>query len=168
MAEPGKFRRQASGRGMIRVAKQTADILENPSRLKEWDEEELRRGYRKSKKGNFIGRPPHVVPTACHQELTRRLFRQAQQTFNENLPDAVNMLMSIVKSPNTDDHAKLKAISMVLERTMGKTPERVDISMAPEEPAWIKAMRDATVVGTEYDPILEADDVIDVESEEAS
>lgn len=157
-------KRHKSGRALIRVAKSTADILEDPTKLSEWDDEELRRGYRRASDGKFRGRPPRVIPTVCHQELTRRMLKQAQQLFNDNLPAAVEVLMEIIKSKNSDDHAKIKAISMVLDRTMGKTPEKVDVSVQAEEPEWLKVMREATVVGAEYDLPL---DVIDVESQEA-
>lgn len=163
--QPRKMKRQKSGRALIRVSKNVADLLEDPTSLSEWDDEELRRGYRKDRHGRWTGRPPKVVPTACHQELTRRLFKQAQQTFNTNLPKAIEVLMSIINNPNSDDHAKLKAITIVLERTLGKTADKVDISVQPDEPQWMKAMREATVVGTEYDPVL--DDVIEVESQGA-
>lgn len=151
------LRRRKDGSATIKVTGRTADVLDRPDSILEWDEEELRRGYRRDKNGNFTGRPPSIVPAECHQELMRRQLRWAQDELRNNLKAAMEALAGIVKSPNADDHAKMKAISLILDRTLGKVPDRVE--MAVETPPWMEALKDGIIVGEE-------EDFIEAESEE--
>jgi hypothetical protein len=151
-------KRHKSGRGVIRINARTADALDNPDDVKTWDEEELRRGYRRAADGTFKGRPPKVVPMECYHELQRRVLKDAEVLMQTNLQKAVEQLVALVDSPFTDDNARLKAIDMIMNRVMGKAPEKVSVAVSVEEPKWMQAMKEATVVGEHG--------VLDVGSEE--
>jgi hypothetical protein len=153
--------RHRSGQAMVKVSKQTADVLERPSSIKDWDDEELERGQRKDKNGQFRGRPPTIVPTECYNELTRRLFSRAEKLMRDNLLEAIEQLTRIAKSDFADDNAKIKAIDMMMNRVLGKVPDKVNLHASVEEPPWLKALQSATVVGE-----VESGGVIDAESEE--
>jgi hypothetical protein len=154
--------RHRNGQAMIKVGKQTADLIEAPETIHDWDDEELERGQRKAKDGTFRGRPPTIIPTECHNELTRRVFERANRLMRSNLEAAVEQLTRIAQSDFADDNAKLKAIDMMMNRVLGKVPEKVDLKHEVAEPEWLKAMKEATIVGE----VGLGDEVIDVESEE--
>lgn len=140
-----KIRRRKND-AVMRTTHLVADILEDPTQLKDWDEEELRRGYRRNKAGTFSGRPPNVVPTACYQELTKRKIAEAQSLLRDNLVDAVKVLRDIMLSDFADEGARIKAADMFMQRVLGKVPDKVEMGVSLEEPKWLQAMREATVV----------------------
>jgi len=150
--------RGSDGRATVVISKQSAEVISNPDSLADWDDEELERGQRKDKNGQFRGRPPTVVPIELHNELTRRLFQKANMLLRSNLISSCNVLIRIMESDFADDSARLKAVDMLMSRVLGKVPDRVELNTNPEEPEWMKALKDATIVG----------DIIDVPSEEAS
>lgn len=157
-----KRRRGADGRALVRVSKTTADLIEEPATIHDWDDEELERGQRKAKDGSFRGRPPTIIPAECHQELTRRVFERANRLMRNNLEEAIHELTRIATSDFSDDNAKIKAIAMMMDRVLGKVPDKVDLKHEVAEPAWVKAMKAATVVGE----VESGDDIIDAYSEE--
>jgi hypothetical protein len=65
-------KRLKNGRALMTVSRHTADILEGIEDLTAWDNEELLRGQRRDRRGNFTGVPPKVVPQAVHAERVRR------------------------------------------------------------------------------------------------
>lgn len=140
----------------IRINNKTADLIDNPDQVKDWDEEELRRGYRRNKAGKFSGRPPRVVPTVCYQELTKRKIAEAQTLIRDNLVDAVKVLKDIMLSDFADEGARIKAADMFITRVLGKVPDKIDASVTMEEPKWLAAMREATVVEEGEGKVLDA------------
>ncbi len=124
--------------------------------LEEWDDDELIRGQRKNKHGNFSNKPVKYIPTAVHQELVKRQMRLAVHHLNAHLYEAADMLVKIIKSPNTDDSDRMRAIQMLFDRTMGKAPEKVEVS---SDSPWVLALKDMTMVGDRG----QANDIIDIE-----
>lgn len=115
-------------RALVRIGKANTRIITGQEDLSEWDEEELRRGQRRDKNGRFQGQAPKVVPKAIHDELVRRTLNKATELFNENLVTAVECLVDIVKGEDVEDKDRIRAASMILDRVMGKTPDKVELS----------------------------------------
>ena len=128
----GRDRRDKNGRAVVRLGKTNSAILAGDEDLREWDEEELRRGQRKSEGGSFHGTPPKVVPLAVHQELVRRQMTRATELFRDNLYAAVEVLCEIATNPDAPASDRIKASSMIVERVMGKAPERVELAVEQE------------------------------------
>lgn len=124
--------------------------------LDEWDDDELMRGQRKNAKGNFANKPVKYIPTAVHQELVKRQMRLAVHHLNAHLYKAADMLVRIIMSPNTDDGDRMRAIQMLFDRTMGKAPEKVEVT---SDSPWVLALKDMTMVGDRG----QANDIIDIE-----
>jgi len=116
----------------------------------EWDDEELARGQRRNKNGQFRGRPPATIPFEIHKELTRRRFARAHDLLGESLADAAQMLRSIVKDESADVYARLRAADMIFDRILGKPRESVDIGLyagpAAEKP--YQKMLQSAIVST--------------------
>lgn len=159
-------RRGKSDRQRVRVSKSTSKALSSGD-LSDWDDEELARGQKRSKDGSFRGRPPAIVPKVLHDELVRRTLENAQNILVDNIQDACTALTEIVKDPDANDSDRLKAIDMIMNRVMGKAPEKVEITA--EIKPWEQALESGIL--RDVDPDKEVIDVTpedDDDWEEAS
>lgn len=102
-------------------------LLRGQEDLSTWDDEELRRGKKRDKHGAFRGRDPVVVPKALHDELYRRVIRDAEGLLRKSLPEAVANIAKLANDPEVDAGVRLKANTWIAERLLGKTPERVQV-----------------------------------------
>jgi len=127
----------------VYVGKTNQAILAGEADLSIWTEEELMRGQRRDKNGKWGGRPPKVVPTAVHNELVRRRLSKAGQLLNESVVDAVKLLQKVVVDEDANYADRIKAAVIIMERVMGKTPDRVEISA--EVKPWEIALRNGIV-----------------------
>lgn len=128
-----------SERALLRIGPSSTKVLTGADDLSEWDDEELRRGKRRVQQGRFAGRfmgkDPVVVPKALHDELVKRTLAEATKLFYENVVEAVQILVDLIRDEDVEPKDKLRAIAMITDRAMGKAPEKVEISgeMAPWE-----------------------------------
>lgn len=124
----------------VRVGQANAAILAGAEDLSLWTEEELLRGTRKDKNGKWSGRPPKIVPKAVHQELVQRRMLDAHSLLGENLVKAVQVLVDIASDKRADAAVRVKAASLIMDRVLGKVPDKVMLTEDPE-PTWAKAIR---------------------------
>lgn len=147
MTEPGKYRgtkrigkikseRKQTGKKELGVTASvglgvgTTAVLLGDDDPSDWDNEELLHGRRRDRNGHFQGRDPNVIPREVHNELIRRSMRSADKSFRRMQSMALEQLQSIIEGVDVDDKDRLKAIELVLHRTLGKVPEKVDVAMA--------------------------------------
>lgn len=153
-------------RGYIRLGQASTAVLVGADDLSDWDEEELRRGRRRTRNGKqtgFIGPDPVVVPKAIHDELTRRTLKEAQTILRDSLLPGLEYLRGMVDDPEIDASTKLKAVAMIMDRVLGKTPEKVELTA--EVPPWMEALTDGIVSLDDED--LDVIDVEEVEGDDA-
>lgn len=163
LAPPKKpLHRHASGRGIVRVSANAADALDNPESIKEWDDEELRRGRRRDKNGRFTGRDPNMIPTNVLREIVRREIKRAEKTIAENLQKGVEALTAIAISPRAEDRDKLAAIKIMMDRCMGKVPDKIETTGTT--PLFVTILQGGIVPGAALE--VADDNFIDAESEE--
>lgn len=155
--------RQSSGRGIVRVSSPTADVIDDPEAVKDWDDEELRRGRRRDKNGKFTGRDPVVIPTAVYREMVRRATRGAEKRMAESLEAAVDTLVAIATSNSeaTEDKDRIKAAEIILNRVLGREPVKIENSGAP--PLFLGIIQAGLVVGGTPVGSLPNGDIIDAE-----
>lgn len=115
-------------RGLIRLGAANTRILTGMDDLSEWDDEELRMGQRRDKNGRFQSRRPTIVPKALHDEMVRRTLYNANEKMRDSLEDAITELVHIATSEACEAKDRLRAISMILDRVMGKAADKVEIS----------------------------------------
>lgn len=125
---------------IVNVGKTNLAILRGELDLSVWSEEELIRGQRRASNGRFMGRPPKVVPKAIHDELVRRKMSRAFELLQESVVDAALLLRSVVNDPEAAYAERIRAASLILDRVLGKTPERIQLEV---EPPWATALRQA-------------------------
>jgi hypothetical protein len=150
-------------RGYIRVGAATTAVLVGADDLSEWDEEELRRGRRRTPAGRkgagtFIGPDPVVVPKAVHDEMRRRTLREAQSILTDSLLPGLQYLRGMIEDDTIDPAVKLRAVAMIMDRVLGKTPEKVELTA--EVPPWMEALTEGIV---SLDDEAKEGHVIDVE-----
>lgn len=132
----------APERARIYLGKTNTDILVGKNDVSDWTEEELEMGRRQSKSGTWSGRPPVVVPKAVHDELVKRTLNNAQEHMRQNLEGVVEVLVTIASGPGIEPKDRLKAISMIMDRVMGKVPDTINLK--PDAP-WVQAITDGIV-----------------------
>jgi len=113
----------------IRLGQTNSAILAGNVDLTKWSDEELARGQRRDKNGRFQGRPPKVVPMVVYKELARRQTEAVHKHLRDNILEAAHVLTEMIRNPAVDDGTKVKAITMVFDRVLGKAPEKVEIAM---------------------------------------
>ena len=162
-------RGEATGneRALVRIGKSNTRILTGQDDLSDWSDEELRMGQRMNRNGTFVGKQPKVVPKALHDELVRRTLNNANNLMRDNLEEAVRELVGIATSEAVEAKDRLRAISMIMDRVMGKSPEKVEIS---GQSPWLVALQ-AGVVNVNGDGTVEAEaveeDIEDADWEES-
>jgi len=129
-------------RAVVRLGLSTTRVITGQDDLSEWSDEELREGRRRDKHGGWMGVTPKIVPKALHDELIRRTLLQANELMRENLPAAVEMLVALATNEGVEAKDRLRAISMILDRVMGKSPDKVEIS---GQSPWLVALQGGIV-----------------------
>ena len=126
----------------IRVGKSNLALLQGHEDVRDWDEEELRRGRRRDRNGGWAGRPPAVVPKLIYDEITRRKMSKADDLMRDNYYDAVDLLGTVVRDPNADNKDRITAAKIIIERVRGREPLRVDVDVKAK---WEVALEAAIV-----------------------
>ncbi|MGD9998018.1 MAG: hypothetical protein AB7L17_16940 [Ilumatobacteraceae bacterium] len=158
-------KRLANGTALHTLNRTNAAILAGEEDLTSWDDEEIFRGQRKAKNGRFVGRPPVVVPQQVHAERVRRTMSKAHQALRESTYKAVRLLETVVDDTDAPYTDRLRAAQLILERTLPKTNERVDLSLeVGAKPAFLALLEKATlsIVPGELDTDDE-DDILDAD-----
>lgn len=119
------------------------DIIENPDLIQELSLEELLQGRLRDKNGSFRGRPTALVPrefyVAAARELRRRmedglmaLGMQAIETIEEIMAEGEGASETIQEGGTTTTikggTQRLKAATYIVDRLLGKTPDRIELS----------------------------------------
>lgn len=126
----------------IPVGKTNLAILRGELDVSTWSDEELRRGQRRDRNGNWGGRPPKIVPKAIHDELAKRTYDEASRIMKDNLVDAVTLFGDIVRNENVDMGVRLKAATVIVDRVLGRAPLTVQVDLQPK---WQAAIAHAVV-----------------------
>ncbi len=116
--------------------KAVSAVLAGEDDLSGWSEEELIRGQRRSKHGQWHGTPPKIVPKILHDELVKRKLTKAYDLMNESIYDAVAILIELAKDTRVESSVRLKAVTEILDRTIGKKPIEVKLEVTKLERAF--------------------------------
>ena len=108
-------------------------LLQGAIKIEDLDDEELAQGRLKDKNGKFSGRPPMLIPSELVQAMRREWLSRAESKLREALMDkGIGVLTDLASNELVDPAVRLKAANTIIERTMGKVPERV--TFAAEDP----------------------------------
>lgn len=116
----------------IRVTGRYALFLSGKITVEDLDDDELAQGRLKASDGTFRGRPPTVIPAEMVQAMRREWLSRAQARLAEALMEkGIGTLVQLAES-SLDDAVRLRAATAIIERTMGKVPDKIEI--AAEDP----------------------------------
>lgn len=116
----------------IRLRGRYAQFLSGEITVEDLDDDELAQGRLKSVDGTFRGRPPAVVPGEMVQAMRREWLKRAQNTLAEALMQKGIGTLVELAADSPDDGVRLRAAQAIIERTMGKVPDKIEV--AAEDP----------------------------------
>jgi hypothetical protein len=147
------------GSGTIRTSRTVMDVFDPEFDLEELDDEELLRGRKRDVEGGWRGSNPRAIPADYHRRAMKELFRRAELQLQVHLPAATKALTNIATGDDVDTAQQRMAAQWVIERVMGKTPDKVEITKADP---WADAI-EGVAVDAEEEAIARARGVLDHE-----
>jgi hypothetical protein len=96
--------------------------------VEDLDDEEVFRGQIRNKNGTFSGTPPKAIPREFHQALVRELVTRMEQRFAQHVDLGYKTLVEIAANPRASADARYKSATYLIERVMGKIPEKQIVS----------------------------------------
>lgn len=117
----------------LRMTGRYALFLNGKITVEDLDDEELAQGRLKASDGTFRGRPPRAIPADMVQAMRREWLSRAEAKLREALMEkGIGTLTDLASDETVDPAVRLRAAEKIIERTMGKVPDRVQI--ASEDP----------------------------------
>lgn len=111
-----------------RVTGRYAMLAQGILKVEDLDDEELARGQLKDKNGVFTGRPPKLLPQELVQAMRREWLGRAESKLRAALMESgIGTLVDLAKNKNIDESVRLRAAQTIIERTMGKVPDKIEI-----------------------------------------
>ena len=115
----------------IRLQGRYAMFLSGALTVDDLDDDELAQGRLKSVDGTFRGRPPRVIPTEMVQAMRREWLSRAEARLREALLEkGIGTLVALAENTLVDDNVRLRAAQTIIERTMGKVPDKIELKSA--------------------------------------
>lgn len=112
---------------MMRISKGSTRVLTGIDDPADWDDEEIERGRRRDINGNWQGRSPEVIPAAVVNERIKRQQSDTHRRLNELLKISVDVLEAVLTGADVDAKERLAAVKMVMDRTLGKEVQKVEV-----------------------------------------
>lgn len=128
-ATTAQVTKRANGDTVVKVGVtgRMAQFLAGEIDVRDLDDEELARGQFRDERGKF-GIPSQLVPREVQQEMIRRLLERGDELWRQGYNMAIRCCLEICSDPNNDPRTRLTAAQYIIERTAGKTPDRVLIT----------------------------------------
>lgn len=113
----------------VRITGRYALLLNGLISVEDLDDDEVARGQLKDKNGQFRGRPPKLIPADLVQAMRREWLGRAEAKLRAALMEvSLDGMIEIAKDKNVDPGVRLRAQLAIQERTMGKVPDKVQLS----------------------------------------
>jgi hypothetical protein len=106
------------------------DLAEGRLKVEDLDWEELIQGRLKDSTGKFNGAPPAILPREFHERIAQEIIVRAESQFRQNFDGAMQALVGIMNNPKAPARERLAAAQYVIERTIGKIPEKQEIKQS--------------------------------------
>ena len=112
----------------VRVTGRYAMLAQGLISVEDLDDDELSRGQLKDKNGQFRGRPPKMMPIELVQAMRREWLSRAEAKLRDALYDGgLATYVELSQNKTIDPGVRLRAADRIVERTMGKVPDKVEI-----------------------------------------
>lgn len=103
------------------------DLAEGRLKVEDLDWEELVQGRLKDSTGKFSGAAPAILPREFHERISQEIIVRADSQFRQNFDGAMQALIGLVTNERTPARERLAAAQYVIERTIGKVPDKTEI-----------------------------------------
>jgi len=123
---PKKVHLSKEERELRALTPRMRDLAEGRLSVEDLDFEELQRGQLRDKNGNFTGRKPAILPRAWHERVAQELIRRGESEFRKNFNGALQAMVTLATNEKTPARERLAASQYVIERIMGKIPDKVE------------------------------------------
>lgn len=114
-----------------KASERWAKLLDGTLSVRDLDEDEIEKMRVRGKGGEFSGRAP-AIPSHLAREFRNEGIRRATEMFHTAAPKAVKRLLDIADDPDTKDADAIRALDIVLNRGLGKTPEVIRVEASNE------------------------------------
>lgn len=116
-----------------RITGRYALLMNGIISVEDLDDEEVARGQLKASDGTFRGRPPKTVPMELVQAMRREWLSRAEAKLRDALMEkGLGTLTELAGDKTVDAGVRLRAAQTIIDRTMGKVPDKVVV--AAEDP----------------------------------
>jgi hypothetical protein len=126
-------RAMGDNRKRVDLVGKMAQLANGVLSVTDMDNEELARMQFRDKNGGFTGRPPANLPRVLVEQIKRELISRAMTELQGGLLPSLKALQTIVDSKDAKDSDKIKAASIYLDRMLGKTPDKLEVSAEPTQ-----------------------------------
>lgn len=117
----------------IRLRGRYAEFLSGKITVEDLDDDELAQGRLKASDGTWRGRPPAVIPADMVVAMRREWVTRAHAKLNAALMErGIGTMVDLAGNPEIDPAVRLRAAQAIIERTLGKVPDKIEI--AAEDP----------------------------------
>lgn len=111
----------------IRVTGRYALFLSGKITVEDLDDDELAQGRLKAVDGTFRGRPPKTIPADMVAAMRREWISRAEARLREALMEKGIGTLVDLASNAVDESVRLRAAQGIIERTMGKVPDKIHV-----------------------------------------
>ncbi len=101
-------------------------LIDGDLSVEDLTDDEIMNGRCLNRDGNFKGRPPATFPRALHDAMRKEFQKRIQEKLNNTADVAVQTLLDIAMNHRASADARVKASVVLLERTMGKVPDKIE------------------------------------------
>lgn len=145
-------RREAEAEGRDTGTVRWQKLLDGQLTVADLDDEEITRMRVKAKDGSFAGTPRRSMPSHLAQGFHREAIKRANDKIRTAAPEAVQALLDIGRDPDVKESDRVRALTYIIDRGMGKVPETINVQKADE---WSATMDEAFKQGIDRDKVDE-------------
>lgn len=117
----------------VRVRGRLAALIEGHITVEDLDDEEVARGQLRAADGTFRGARAVVIPAVLVQAMRREWLSRAETMLRSALMEkGIGTLTKLAGDESIDPAVRLRAADKLIERTMGKVPDKIQV--AHEDP----------------------------------
>lgn len=127
-------------------------LLDGTLTVADLDDDEIKAMRVKGKDG--VVNKGRKMPSHLAQQFRNEAIKRAVDRFRLAAPEAVKGLLEIANDPDAKPADRIKAYAIILDRSLGRTPQEVRIS---SESDWDALGRDLAGLGLDRDVVADAD-----------
>jgi len=110
-----------------RVPDRYQQLIDGVITIDDLDEEEIIRGQLRDQNGHFSGHPPRAIPWTLHDALRATMEKRMQRKLMSSLPEVLDSLVRTARYDRSGA-ARVAAAQLILDRTLGKVPDKAEIT----------------------------------------